>query len=362
MSDDGAMGIAQKALKNANTSVLAALYRKPTLEEIIAREGIPFTLFGDGQLTAAAGGAGVGSVNTLNPPFVGQMVYAKEMRGSVDQTAQIQIAIGPDAGGRFPGIYDRQSFGVSGGILTTKLDAFLRPFMYQNGIVNISIRKNPTAGSLTYNVGVGLSGHLLTDDMNWNAPYAIVVAGDSISAGTGPTKTANMYHFIIRDWLTLQGYDCRLVLKARSGSNTAEHESWRKGEQWHKPATYAGMGWYALGTNDAVQGVSPAVSVANLSAYWTWWHALYPTAPLVVFGPPPMNEGHESNAVALRSAFAAFVATTASPQLKFVDFGSAFTATDSTKYTDNLHPTDAGHALMGAIAIAQFQAQGIYPA
>jgi lysophospholipase L1-like esterase len=338
--------------------------RGATFEEILMREGEPFALIANNAAAAVAtttGAVNTAIVSSAAPPMTGMIFYVETARYSLDQAAATQFGISPDAAGRLAGIYDQQIVAANQ-IVQVPIRQFLRQTEFQNGIATLSVRNNLTGGAVSYRGAVAMTGRVIADDLNFAAAHPILVAGDSISRGTGPSRTANMYQVILRDWLNTQGFDCRLILKAKSGSNSSEHETYRQAG-WHRPASRPRLRLYALGTNDAAQGVSAATYVANVTGYWTWWSATYPGTPLVVIGIPPMqNAGYQASAVTLRAAAAAYVASVGSPSLCFVDLGNAFAATDATKTADGVHPNDAGSALLGAAMIAGFQARGITPA
>ena len=90
-----------------------------------------------------------------------------------------------------------------------------------------------------------------------------------------------------------------------------------------------------------------ATAQANLLAFWTWYNGRWPTKPLLVVSPGPMNDAtYMSNAAALITGMSSTVTAINSPLCKLADISAAFTNTDTTKYraSDNVHWNTAGHA------------------
>lgn len=344
------------AFTDFDTLLASRLSRAPhDFLERIAIEGDPLATFGFGVNVSVPTGPQNASIVTSNfPPLVGKCAILTSIVAGASAAGLAQVGIGPDINGRFPGIYHQFVLPTGGGSVSIPITPLLvRAHEFQNGAVALAIRNNLNAGSVTYSGTVSASGAALTDDFNFTAAYTIGSFGDSTQNGTGPSLTAKMFPFIVRDWLIAQGYDCRVVLKSRSGSTSSDHELWRKAG-WHSSVCnpYA-MGFYNLGINDAITSVDPSTVVANLTAFWTWWTRKYPNAPLVVVGVTPLTlNASETNAVAIRSAVSAYVASVGSPLFKYVDTSTLWDRTNTALYNggDGIHYLDAGHALVaGAI-------------
>jgi len=290
---------------------------------------------------------------------VGRTLFVESVTITLDNAAVAQVSVNPDTGSRFPGWF-AQVMVSAGQPVTIPVNQIMRPFMFQNGYFNLAVRNNLTGGSVNYRGSIAVSGFVLTDDLNFSADYTMLVAGDSISASTGPTATAKMYHHLVKQRLIGAGYNTRIVAKAVSGSTSSEHETWRKAG-FHDALGRVGIGMYCLGTNDGLTGVSPATVVANALAYQQRFRAKWPKAPLIVVTPPPNNSGFETQMAAIRAALVTAVAGWGDAKTIVADIGAAWTATDATKYTDNVHPNDAGHALIDPIIWAAMQAGGALP-
>lgn len=316
-------------------------------------------------VSVATGPVNTTVTSTSLPPTIGQCVFVREIRYGLDNKALAQIVITGDGGGG--GLFNSftvQDLVAAGATEKIHPDQFIRAHEVTNGSVALAVRNNLTGGSVNYIGVITVLGRLMTDDFNYDAKYTIPVFGDSISRLQGATATRFGYQFILRDWLISQGYDCRLVLKAKSGSTSTQHEDLRK-TSYPKVLGHVGMKWWALGTNDAAQGIAAATTVGNLAAAWDEHRLAFPGIPFVAFGCPPiLNATFEANAAQQRSDIATFVAARRAigqTDLYFVDLGTAWTATDATKTTDGIHPNNTGNALLASTAIAAFITQSIRP-
>ncbi len=321
-------------------------------------EGDPLQLFANNSgagVAVAAGAVNTVVIASTQPPRIGKIFFADTALISLDNPAVAQLGVGGDTVGRFPGISTQVLIGANAPI-AIPVRALIRGFAFQNGIFGVNVRNNLNAGSVTYKGSVTVNGFVITDDLNFSAKHTLGFFGDSTLNGTGPTTTASMWPFIVRDWLIAQGFDCRNILKSVSGSTSGDHEGWRKAG-WHGALSKYAMGFYNLGINDAGAGVSAATALANATAFWTWWDKKYPKAPLVIVGITPLeNNTSETAAAAIRSAVAAWVTSVASPRLKYVATEALWDRTVASNYagTDaagsRVHYTDAPHALVaGAI-------------
>lgn len=231
--------------------------------------------------------------------------------------------------------------------------------------VSLNVRNNLTAGSVNYVGSVAVNGWRFADDLDFGAPNVAMFVGDSILNGTGPTTTPRMWPYIFKSFLASRGQRTRVVLKSVSGTTSSDHEAFRSAG--YHDIRHADLIVYALGVNDAVTGVSPSTYTANLTAFWNWVASRYPESKLLVLGVSPLeNNTSETNAVALRSAAAAFVASVNQPnRLAYINLGAAFDRTLTTTVyasTDTpgsrIHPNDTGHAAIASTIQAGWQALG----
>jgi len=173
------------------------------------------------------------------------------------------------------------------------------------------------------------------------APRTIVFFGDSLTAGYGlddPDEDA--YPALIRKKIAAENLSWRVVNAGLSGETTA---GGRRRVNWilRQPVDVFVL---ALGGNDGLRGIEPAVSQENLQAIINSVRAKYPAAKILLAGmqmPPSMGEDYAH-------AFAAMYPTLADKnQLPLVPFllegvgGHA-----DLNQADGIHPTPAGHALV----------------
>lgn len=308
-----------------------------------------------------------GTVNTNiltvpSPNLIGKCLFVEAITFGLSALGIAQVQIISDASDRFPDFTYQDMVGP--GSITIPVNRVIRAFEVATGGVSLNVRNNTTGGSVTYLGGAAVHGHIITDDLNYNAPYSILFVGDSTINGTGPTKTATMYPFLVRDNLRDLGYNSRVILKSRSGSNSSDHEIWRAGG-WHDVAN-CHMGVYNVGINDAATGMAagdistPGTHVYNLNKFWLGFSKRYPGKPLVIVGATPMtNNTYEATAVTHRAAASAYVAGIASPLLRYVDPTALWDRANTALYSagDGLHYLDAGHALVAGL----INAAGVTP-
>lgn len=343
------------------------------LYERMAREGEPVAAYGFGGPTSVAAGA-VNSVvsGAANgfPSVVGKALWVESITVTTSSAAVVQPAIAGDPAARFNALTNQLIVPALTPV-TIPVRRLLRPFACgSNYNVELRVRRLfnddgtvATAAKDVYS-SVSLNGYAITDDLNFDAEKTILAIGDSILNGTGPTKSANLWTFKVRDHLKSGGASVRIVQMANSGSTTSEHEAWRAGGRYDSVG--ADLVLYAVGANDASTGVAPAAYRANLEAFWNHARKRWPDALVVICGMSPVeSNATHANAELLRAEAADFVADTSDARLKYVNLGAAFTRTDAGYYasTDTagsrVHPDDDGHAAIAATFTAAADAQGI---
>lgn len=339
------------AIQNSSTASLHAM----TIEERCNREGVPFSVSNHNYpsgTSVASGGVNTGLTST-SPTFqVGYISYYDNVWASVYPPSGStgfsygQILLSADSGNVFTA--PNQFFPIPpGGVITPAFHVgeVVRPVESTGGF-SLAVRNNATGGTATFLGTISVTGCKLTDDLNWSAPRIELQVGDSTCSGTGPTKSSTMWPFIEKEYIrSTVGKDIRLILRCLSGINSTQAESYRAAGWFDVGPDVKLINW-VLGLNDATQGVSSGTFVANATAFWNWAHGVWPNAQIWFFGPGPMNNGFESNAVGLRSALQTWVGTVSDSHIHYCNLGASFTPTTSGDYSDGtLHPNDTGHAL-----------------
>jgi acyl-CoA thioesterase-1 len=173
------------------------------------------------------------------------------------------------------------------------------------------------------------------------ATKSIVFFGDSLTAGYGLADPATeSYPSLIQKKLEDEKLDYRVVNAGLSGETTAAGV---RRIDWilRQPVDVFVL---ALGANDGLRGIDPAVSRANLEAILARVHAKYPAAQLVVAGmqmPPSMGADFA------RSFGEIFPAVAEKNHATFVPFLlDRVGAVRDLNQRDGIHPNPDGHQLI----------------
>lgn len=223
--------------------------------------------------------------------------------------------------------------------------------LVRNGIMSpltVWIREVIDSDKTGTRLTVSATGFSFADDVDMAAPRKILVVGDSLLAGTGPTVKENFLPWKIRRYFTDKGQRLRLVNGAISGSTTQGHEFLRQAGVYDHDRV--GLIVYQLGTNNAAQSIAPAQAQTDLAAFLAWKKLRWPDAKMIVFGPPPAeNNTTETNLAAIRTALSDAVTAAADATVKYKSLAGAFDRTAGTAVYvtsdtagSRLHPNDAG--------------------
>jgi len=331
--------------------------------ELLLREADPIAFTaGSASTTVPTGGVNVAIATAQGFPLIGKAMLLNEISVGLSAPAIAQLEISQSLDTRFGNFIKQVIVGTGG--LTIPVNRIVRGFINGGPNVTLNIRNNLTAGSVDYIGTVGASGYRFADDFNFGAKKRVLFISDSTLNGTGPTKTANMWAFLVKAHLVALGYDVRVVLKSVSSSTTADHEGWRAAG-YHDIAAPA-LVVYGVGINDAGAAVSDSAYTANVDAMWSWVEKRWPDAKMIVTGVTPLeNNTSETRAAGLRTAADSFVSGEASPRLKYINLGNAFDRTNPAFYVasdpagNRVHPNDAGHAAVATTFNTAFDALGL---
>jgi acyl-CoA thioesterase I len=175
------------------------------------------------------------------------------------------------------------------------------------------------------------------------AAKTIVFFGDSLTAGYGLDDPArDAFPALIQKKIEAAGLDWRVVNAGLSGETTA---AGARRVDWilRQPVDLFVL---ALGGNDGLRGISPAVSSVNLQMIINHVRAKYPAAKIVLGGmmmPPSMGEDYARNFAAVYPELAK------TNQLTLVPFLlEGVGGIPELNQADRIHPTAKGH-----VAIAE---------
>jgi hypothetical protein len=179
----------------------------------------------------------------------------------------------------------------------------------------IVVTRNTGVTNFTGRLVIAVSGVLYDADMNWDADFTILGAGDSIlSALNGGTEYYDdmIYFSRIRDYykynktlssIFYKGQNVRKVNKAEGGRDSSNAESWRRDGFYNIQKTNLTV--YNMMVNDA--GTSPItqqkrdIFKANLRKFIDWHQSVnYKKPILICSGTPQTDNTAEANLVLLR--------------------------------------------------------------
>jgi acyl-CoA thioesterase-1 len=172
-------------------------------------------------------------------------------------------------------------------------------------------------------------------------PRTIVFFGDSITAGLGlADPSTDAYPAIIQQKIDAAHLNYRVVNAGLSGETTA---GGARRVDWilRQPVDIFVL---ALGGNDGLRGIDPAVTRSNLQTILERVRAKYPAARLVVAGmqmPPGMGEDYTR---AFREAFPAVAEKNHAALVPFLL--ESVGGIPNLNQGDGIHPNPTGHAIV----------------
>ena len=172
-------------------------------------------------------------------------------------------------------------------------------------------------------------------------PRTVVFFGDSLTAGYGlDDPTSEAYPALIQEKIAAAHLPWRVVNAGLSGETTAgglRRVAWILRQS-------ADVFVVALGANDGLRGIEPAVSRVNLDGIIDRVRARYPAAKIVLAGmrmPPTMGEDYAREFATVYSEVAREKNLTCVPFL-LAGVGDE----PGLNQPDGIHPTARGHAVL----------------
>ncbi len=170
--------------------------------------------------------------------------------------------------------------------------------------------------------------------------HTVVFFGDSLTAGYGLDDPASeAYPALIQEKITAAKLPWRVVNAGLSGETTA---GGLRRVEWilRQPADLFVL---ALGANDGLRGIEPAVSTANLQGIIDRVRTAYPAAKIVLAGmqmPPNFGEDYTR---AFAAMYPALAAKNRLPLVPFLLEGVG--GRSDLNQPDGIHPTAEGAAV-----------------
>ena len=172
-------------------------------------------------------------------------------------------------------------------------------------------------------------------------PHTLVFFGDSITAGYGLEDPArDAYPALIQRRIDSERLPWKVVNAGLSGDTTA---AGLRRVDWvlRQPVDLFVL---ALGGNDGLRGISPALTADNLGAIIGRVRARYPSAAILLAGmrmPPNMGEDYT------REFASAFPATAEKERVELIPFLlEGVGGRPQYNQADGIHPNVEGHALI----------------
>ena len=144
---------------------------------------------------------------------------------------------------------------------------------------------------------------------NKNVKRVMHVKGDSITFGTGPTHTANMYQVLMWNHLRLKGCSLGIDLQGYPGFQTNHVKNFVRSGYFDYDRDR--LSCWAFGTNDAIQNIGDAVFKANMKEFVLrdLYNAEDKKMPVIMFSPIPIaNSTNEARAELIRTPCAEILA------------------------------------------------------
>lgn len=218
----------------------------------------------------------------------------------------------------------------------------------------------------------GIDSYTLFEDTNFFAESTVGWAGDSISWGAGVTDKTKFYPYLIKKYIENSGFNRRLSIRAFRGctSKWIDQQAESGAYSWPNMSSF----FYALGTNDALQGLSATAFKANVAAMIARLRINYPDIRIYILTPPPlMDNTAEANAVVMRQKAKEAVSEAnwgvsnnytydRNSRAFCIDLGAAFDRTVGANYfyvssnPDGVHPSNTGSPLVANAIKAAFAA------
>lgn len=326
--------------------VLPTKNTSDNLQTMLVREGMPIYASSNNAAGVRASGEGLTShfINAGHAWFVDTLTLSS----NEDITVLVTTSAPSIAATGVTGMNYRVM--LKAGV---PLPISINRFIYELNTISILTQTVTTAGFAFIS---SLGGVRVCNDFAFDADKTMLVIGDSISNGTGPSYGSDQYTFIVRDWLYSQGKSTRCMLKGSGSYTSANITALRKTGQLMPTAPDLVL--YNIGINDASLAAFQAEFPSILAHKQKYWH----NAKMICLGMTPRQGALEASvSVPIRSYMASTISALNDSKIYYCSLANAFSSvgdtyymtTDGTTNTSRIHPNDAGHALIASV-ITQF--------
>lgn len=254
--------------------------------DLIKIEGIP-NCTGVGVKNYVWNGTPNVVISNCNASLVGRAVFVESLYLTSTINIKVAILIQPPIASINRIFYVT----VTPSGITIPIKQLYRSFGVDSTTFNFQVRidavltPNPTTDAFTFDSGMIFIS--ITDDLYVNFSNRILWLGDSISDGTGCTKTAEMYPFMFKNYYASKKVN--LSNQSIPGTQSNDHYTFTQSGKYD---TYPwDMVVLSIGVNDASQNIIPSKVVDNYTAIISYFkQANNQCKFLIIAGTPVEND------------------------------------------------------------------------
>jgi hypothetical protein len=227
---------------------------------------------------------------------------------------------------------------------------------------SMSVWANQAIGLTTDSVVVNVTLDIQSQPLDiTNANKKIRFYGDSITNGFSLSNHYDTYQRQFANYLRLQGKSIALETIGINGTGTKDWLLTFNNGLMEEGLSGCAVAVIALGVNDCNSGSAAFVSAATYKANLKLMAQKLlacgenKTLQVILISASPLgNSTSETNAVAQRATISAIVSEIGNSRLNYIDFGGAYTGSNTSYSGDGIHPTVLGHSTLFTGPITTF--------